>query len=630
MRGAKAIPLRAILQEKYCATDAEENYPQLDQAFSDCKLVGTKKDPELWFNDLDHLNMRLARINLKYEKDDLQMKSHMMTAMSKEYDSVIVKFRGDLSDTPLEKLRKEVVFQFKALVKDGSGLGSESVLSASNTFKGTCRNCGKTGHKAHECRSDKVKFTDGATKGASTSDGDKSNVTCYNCQGKGHFANECSSAKNLKSDPSADIGMFVGASCVDGTGNDYGADVGDSFFDNMSDSVAFGEEEDTMFGHLIPASGSGGHTKNDTGTARIEDIEAETETFSIEVELVEEHASKCDLDVLATDMNTPIMAINVTSDEKDNAMNAFVVPAVTLGRAEERLIDYGGTTDGVAYDNKHTTDLTDSNREVTIGHGGKFETLGDDATMLKALPDDNAPLDVPDFVTIAEDVPVTMAVTGVAPLDTGVAPMESFSKILKSLGLIQCKTDPCLFVLFDKYGNLQAIVVVCCNDCIITGREKWITRLKIGISGKMTMSNLGELKRHLGVEYKYGYDEHIRCGENTSDTMTKNLSLVLFAKHATLMSEGMLEYLYHDPQNTEDVKIYCATVEVSSVTAPCGQYSNYDSILSVCSGDHDSGVASDVGWATTHSKSGNGKVKGTLNLWKNKEPVKKVIFDGID
>jgi len=78
------------------------------------------------------------------------------------------------------------------------------------------------------------------------------------------------------------------------------------------------------------------------------------------------------------------------------------------------------------------------------------------------------------------------------------------------------------------------------------------------------------------------------------------------------------------------VKIYCATVEVSSATAPCGQYSNYDSILSVCSGDHDSGVASDAGWATTHSKSGNGKVKGTLNLWKNKEPVKKVIFDGID
>ena len=37
----------SILQEKYCATDVEENSPKLDQAFSDCKLVGTQKDPEL-------------------------------------------------------------------------------------------------------------------------------------------------------------------------------------------------------------------------------------------------------------------------------------------------------------------------------------------------------------------------------------------------------------------------------------------------------------------------------------------------------------------------------------------------------------------------------------------------------
>jgi hypothetical protein len=78
------------------------------------------------------------------------------------------------------------------------------------------------------------------------------------------------------------------------------------------------------------------------------------------------------------------------------------------------------------------------------------------------------------------------------------------------------------------------------------------------------------------------------------------------------------------------VKIYCATVEVSSVTAPCGQYSNYDRTLLVCSSYHDSGVASDVGWATTHYKSGNGKGKHKLNLWKNKEPAMKVIFDGID
>ena len=38
--------------------------------------------------------------------------------------------------------------------------------------------------------------------------------------------------------------------------------------------------------------------------------------------------------------------------------------------------------------------------------------------------------------------------------------MELFSKILVSIGLKQCKTDPCLFCLFDKHGKLLAIVVV--------------------------------------------------------------------------------------------------------------------------------------------------------------------------
>ncbi|KAI2490450.1 hypothetical protein MHU86_24137 [Fragilaria crotonensis] len=34
-----------ILQEKYCSTDAEENYPDLAEAFSACKLVEVKRDP---------------------------------------------------------------------------------------------------------------------------------------------------------------------------------------------------------------------------------------------------------------------------------------------------------------------------------------------------------------------------------------------------------------------------------------------------------------------------------------------------------------------------------------------------------------------------------------------------------
>ncbi|KAI2504964.1 hypothetical protein MHU86_9493 [Fragilaria crotonensis] len=265
------------------------------------------------------------------------------------------------------------------------------------------------------------------------------------------------------------------------------------------------------------------------------------------------------------------MATNETTDKNDKVIvmpSACVGSAVTLGLAEEWLLDDGGATGGVAYDNKHTTDLTDSNRDVTIGNGGEVPE-----TMLKDLPDDKLTLEMPGLVEIAEDVPATMAVTGVAPL---VAPMESFSKILKSLGLIQCKTDPCLFYLFDRYGNLQAIVVACCDDCIVvfTGHEKWwVTKLKTGISGGMTMP------------------------------------------------EGISDILY-DPQNTEDVKMYCATSaaqDVSSNTVSSGHYSNNDStpVSSICSGDH----GSVDGWTVIQVKAKAKKTKEAPHRRKTEESI---------
>ena len=210
-----------ILQEKYCSTDAEENYPDLAEAFSACKLVEVKRDPELWFNVLDHLNMRIGRINTKYEKDELQMKSHIMNSMSTGYDPVIVKFRGELADTTLTKLRKEIVLQYKSLLKVKGKSTSESALMANvnkhpyKKFKGTCRNCGKIGHKAAECRLKAVEGSD-EVGGKGKASSDKSNVTCYNCGEKGHYSNKCTKPKKSKAsgDPTSDMAMFVGVTRV--------------------------------------------------------------------------------------------------------------------------------------------------------------------------------------------------------------------------------------------------------------------------------------------------------------------------------------------------------------------------------------------------------------------------------
>ena len=56
--------------------------------------------------------------------------------------------------------------------------------------------------------------------------------------------------------------------------------------------------------------------------------------------------------------------------------------------------------------------------------------------------------------------------------------METFSRILVGLGLTQCKSDPCLFVLRDVGGELCAMVAVYCDDSIITGFSSSVDMIK--------------------------------------------------------------------------------------------------------------------------------------------------------
>ena len=106
------------------------------------------------------------------------------------------------------------------------------------------------------------------------------------------------------------------------------------------------------------------------------------------------------------------------------------------------------------------------------------------------------------------DVVINLLRAQYGPVQSPRLLMELFSKILVSIGLKQCKTDPCLFCLFDKNGKLLAIVVVYCNDCLITGRTKAVADIKAGISRHVKIEDLGKLSRHLGVDYKFGRDEH--------------------------------------------------------------------------------------------------------------------------
>jgi hypothetical protein len=103
--------------------------------------------------------------------------------------------------------------------------------------------------------------------------------------------------------------------------------------------------------------------------------------------------------------------------------------------------------------------------------------------------------------------------------------MLTFAKILAKLGLAQCKTDPaCLFTLHDEDGILLAIVVVYCDDSIITGFREAVDRLKRGISCAVTISDLEKLVRHLGVDYEFGRDDY---GVYIKSSMTEYIESIV-------------------------------------------------------------------------------------------------------
>jgi hypothetical protein len=291
--------------------------------------------------------MRIARINKKYELDDLQMKSHIMTSMSSGYDSVVVKYRGKLAETPLTKLRKEIGLQYKTLLKTTKNKSESAFVAKVNKhpykkFKGTCRNCGKIGHKANECRS--AKSTAESTDSTKTPV-DKSNVTCFNCQEKGHYANKCPTPKKDKADN--DMAMFVGLSRIE---VDVEAEETPKIV--VSNSIDFTPNDffdDWRWGDDFDSD-------DDLGTF--------TEFF--------EHDTLGDGDATMVDVletQETMEFVNVSSIAEE------FVGTSTLNGIEELLLDSGATC-GVTYDNSKMSNMRASDKMITIGNGAQVATLG--------------------------------------------------------------------------------------------------------------------------------------------------------------------------------------------------------------------------------------------------------------
>jgi len=100
--------------------------------------------------------------------------------------------------------------------------------------------------------------------------------------------------------------------------------------------------------------------------------------------------------------------------------------------------------------------------------------------------------------------------------------MLTFSNILKSIGMRQCKSDPCLFI-FPVSGDPKAIIIVYCDDCIITGINNTVKSLKEEISKHVKITQPGILTQHLGVNWKFGDDKYGPYLEGSMHEYTKSI-----------------------------------------------------------------------------------------------------------
>jgi hypothetical protein len=80
---------------------------------------------------------------------------------------------------------------------------------------------------------------------------------------------------------------------------------------------------------------------------------------------------------------------------------------------------------------------------------------------------------------------------------------ETFTELLRSLGGIQSRLEPCLFYFLNKQNEFIGIVVIYVDDVLITAPNKlWIQRFKKDVQKVFAIKDLGEVNYLLGLQVK--------------------------------------------------------------------------------------------------------------------------------
>ena len=197
-----------------------EDVVDLNASFLKLKLDSPKENPTEWIEKLEYNNERVGMIEERYLKDDFLLITHIFSLLPKEeYQSYITTEKKDIKNLSMVTMKKSVLAHWKQFIKsetkeedafygEQKKTSPKSSYGAKKKFKGTCRKCGKQGHKAADCRGDSSQGSGSGGSGGGDKNKNK-DVTCYKCQEKGHYARECKNEKKEKTEYSLFCGAVV-------------------------------------------------------------------------------------------------------------------------------------------------------------------------------------------------------------------------------------------------------------------------------------------------------------------------------------------------------------------------------------------------------------------------------------
>ena len=166
---------------------------QLKKEFGDSKLEDSTTDPDEWIADLERIRQRLKSLKSEISDEDLMI--HILNNLPEEYENMVetmeVEMEDKMNPLKLKTLRERLRAKYQRLKKRNSTEDEKALLAHHQQFKGTCRNCGKYGHKARDCR-DKEKNRNNQRNNANTDQrGPKINGKCNYCGKPGHMEKYC-------------------------------------------------------------------------------------------------------------------------------------------------------------------------------------------------------------------------------------------------------------------------------------------------------------------------------------------------------------------------------------------------------------------------------------------------------